>query len=89
MITSQRCPQHECPLIWVGDEAVCLIEHVCTLLDDPIQDLVVDQGLIVLIFSGNVLLPLVGWVGNRRATDDDGAIALLDILAGLYLSSIR
>ena len=89
MLTPQQCPQHACPLIRVGDETVCLLEHARGLLDNPIQDLVVDQNLTVLILPGYVLLPLVGWEGNLRATNEESAAALLEILTDLYLCGVR
>ena len=84
MVTS-FCPEHDCPLVQAGDEIVCLWEQADALVGHVIRDLIVEDGLTVLLFENGQALPMVGWRGNARAADPESADALLDVMDENYL----
>ena len=80
------CPKHNCPMVSIGDRDVCLLKHARSLIGQMILDLIVDDGLTVLLFSNGIPLPLIGWHGNLMASEDDeSADGLLEVLDEMYL----
>jgi hypothetical protein len=80
------CPHHHSPLVDLHGQIVCLATQAESLLGQCLVDLVVEDGIVVLLFPNGEPLPLPGWSGNQRAQDEDSADALLEILAGCCLT---
>ncbi len=80
------CPKHNCPMVRIGAQEVCLLAYAEGLVGKAVVDLAVDDGLTVLILQGNAPLPLPGWKGNARAaSDEEDADGLLEVLDEMYL----
>ena len=84
-----RCAEHDCPMILVADEYVCLLEYVDEHLGGrQVKDLVVvEDGLITLLFDDDHELPLLcPHCGDPIDMDED---EFLNDMAGLYLVALQ
>jgi len=86
---SARCAEHDCPLLRIDDEDVCVLEYVDEHLGGKqVKDLVVvEDGLVTILFDDDHELPLLcPHCGNPLGLDED---ALLDEIEGLYLVALQ
>ncbi len=84
-----RCAIHGCPVIEYGDgSVVCWVAYAQQLIGHKVVDIAVDDGVVVWIFDNYMIIPLIGWKGNKTAQDEAEANALLDIMDGATLLEV-
>ncbi|HEY4690480.1 MAG TPA: hypothetical protein VIK33_14280 [Anaerolineae bacterium] len=84
-----HCAEHDCPMLRIDDEYVCILEYVDEHLGGKqVRDLVVvEDGLITLLFDDDHELPLLcPHCGDPIDVDED---ELLNEIAGLYLVALQ
>jgi hypothetical protein len=86
---SARCAEHDCPLLEVDGEYVCILEYVDDHLGGKqVKDLIViEDGLISILFDDDHELPLLcPHCGDAIDVDED---EFLDEMADLYLVALQ
>ena len=85
-MTVKRCPEHNCPLIDIDGNQVCLIEYTEALTGLRIEDLLITDKMVSLVMSNGNLLPLVGFDPNGYVRHNQRiADGIFDIVVGRYL----
>ncbi|HLF28060.1 MAG TPA: hypothetical protein VJG32_17125 [Anaerolineae bacterium] len=84
-----RCAEHDCPMFLIEGEYVCILEYVDEHLGGKqVKDLVVvEGGLITILFDDNHELPLLcPHCGEPVSADED---EFLDEISDLYLVALQ
>ncbi len=84
------CAIHGCPVIEFEDgSVVCWVAYAQQLIGHKVVDIAVDDGVVVWIFDNYMIIPLIGWKGNKAAHESEKeANALLDIMDGATLLEV-